>query len=211
VTALIPVAADRESTTPESDKRLLFECEVAPLRDVLYRVACQLTSNGADAENLLQDTMLKAYSAFGSFAHRNRVKAWLVRIMRNIWIDGYRWSERRPAEWLTGNFADWERDAYDRHNTTSRASVSTHFVVPSSVADVRQVIKALPESLGRALYYAYVEDFPYKEIARIEDIPVGTVMWRLYRGRRQLRGLLVEHSPESCIAVIAEEVERHEQ
>ncbi|HXO50494.1 MAG TPA: sigma-70 family RNA polymerase sigma factor, partial [Mycobacterium sp.] len=151
-----------------------------------------------DAEDLVQQTMVKAYSRFSSYRSDTHLKAWLVRIMRNTWIDDHRRNNARPLEHLTGDVGDWEERAYERHAGSGRDTVEGRVIESSVELEVRRAVRQLPIDLRTVIYYAYVEGLPHKQIAEIEAIPVGTVMSRLYRARQQLRGLLVETLPASA-------------
>jgi RNA polymerase sigma-70 factor, ECF subfamily len=166
--------------------RRRFEDEVAPLRSTLQRVARQWSKNADDAEDLVQDTMVRAYSGFPAVRSRTHMKAWFIRIMRNIWIDDYRRGQRRPTECLTGDVGDWQWDGQCRNALQRRDAVEGLLIETTLQAEVRDASRSVPEDLRRALYYAYVEGRPYKEIARLESIPLGTVMSRRYRTRRNL-------------------------
>jgi RNA polymerase sigma-70 factor (ECF subfamily) len=167
------------------------------LHDGLFGIARQLTSNVVDAEDLVQQTMVKAYSRFSSYRSDTHLKAWLVRIMRNTWIDDHRRNKARPLEHLTGDVGDWEERAYERHAGSGRDTVEDRVIESSVELEVRRAVRQLPLDLRTVIYYAYVEGLPHKQIAEIEAIPVGTVMSRLYRARKQLHGLLVETLPVS--------------
>jgi len=187
-----------DTLTSETYLRRLFEDEAIPLHDSLFGIARQLTSNVADAEDLVQQTMVKAYSSFSSYQSDTHLKAWLVRIMRNTWIDDHRRNKARPVEHLTGDVGGWEERAYERHAGTGRDTVEGRVIESSVELEVRRAVRQLPLDLRTVIYYAYVEGLPHKQIAEIEAIPVGTVMSRLYRARQQLRGLLVETLPVSA-------------
>lgn len=173
-----------------------FEQIATPLLGTLYRVAWRLTGNTTDAEDLLQDTMVRAYTAFPALQDQTFMKAWFVRIMRNIWIDDYRRSQRRPIEWLTDSIGDSGQYAHMCREYNTRENVERQVFGPTPDNVVTVAFRSLPEDLRRAMYFAYVEGFPYKEIARLERIPVGTVMSRLYRGRRRMRVLLEDFESE---------------
>jgi RNA polymerase sigma-70 factor (ECF subfamily) len=185
---------DSESSSYEADRQALFEQEVFPLQGSLYRMAYRLTRDNADAEDLVQDTMIKAYQNMDSYQPETHVMAWLVRIMQHRFIDNHRRRQRRPPEYLTGDINDWERYAHNYH-ASAGDTVESHFAVCTMTTLVRAAVKQLPEELRFAVYYAYVEGRQYKEIARLQRVPVGTVMSRLYRARRQLRDLLTEWVP----------------
>ena len=166
----------------------------------LYGVARQLTPSPADAEDLLQDTIVKAYSAYHSFQTGTHLRAWLIRIMRNTWIDQHRRRQRRPTEWLTENVDDWEFLADGRHSRFEHDTMDT--------SEIRRAFHRLPDTLRRALYFAYIEGRPYKEIAQLERIPLGTVMSRVHRARRQLRASLAHLEfgvPRSVVTDMTEE------
>ena len=168
------------------------------MRNSLYRIAYRLTRDSADAEDLVQDTMINAYRSMDSYQPDTHVMAWLVRIMQHRFIDNHRSRQRRPSEYLTGDITDWERYGQDYHTASAGNTVESRFVVCALTTRVRAAVQQLPEELRFAVYYAYVEGRQYKEIARLQRVPVGTVMSRLYRARRQLRDLLIEWGPTSC-------------
>jgi len=180
-----------------ADMRRQFELTAAPLFVTLHRIAWKLTGNASDAEDLLQDTMVKAYSAFPALQTQDHMKAWFVRIMRNIWIDDYRRNQRRPIEWLSGDVGHSGMYADVSCPQSTRDAVEGQLIGASLDSEVRNAFRSLPEDLRRAMYYAYVEGFPYKEIAQMESIPVGTVMSRLSRARRRMRDLLGDRVPSA--------------
>jgi RNA polymerase sigma-70 factor (ECF subfamily) len=186
-------------TTPlastDTELRRQFEHTTAPLLTTLHRIARRMTGNAADAEDLLQDTLVKAYIGFPALKTQTHMKAWFVRIMRNIWIDHYRRSQRRPAECLTGDMAEWEWITDARQAFQRRDGVETLAIGSPLRSEVKHVMQSLSDDLSRALYYAYVEGRPHKEIAQLECIPLGTVMSRLHRARQQSRQLLTEQPP----------------
>jgi RNA polymerase sigma-70 factor, ECF subfamily len=191
----------------DTELRRQFEHITAPLHTTLYRIARRMTGNAADAEDLLQDTMVKAYIGFPALQTQTPVKAWFVRIMRNIWIDDYRRSQRLPAECLTGDMAEWEWITDARHAFQRRDGVETLVIGSSLRSEMKHAMQSLSEDLSRALYYAYVEGRPYKEIAQLECVPLGTVMSRLHRARHQSRQLLTERlSPSNSEAHTAKPI-----
>ena len=189
---------DSDFRSSETDPQALFEQEVLPLRDSLYRIAQRLTRDRADAEDLVQDTMVNAYRSMGSYKSNTHIMAWLMRIMQHRLIDNHRRRQCRPSEYLIGDINDWQRYGYDHHVASTHDAVESRFAVNILTAQVRAAVQQLPEDLRSAVYYAYVEGRQYKEIARLQRVPVGTVMSRLYRARRQLRELLTEWMPSSC-------------
>jgi RNA polymerase sigma-70 factor (ECF subfamily) len=168
------------------DPSARFVRDVLPLVDQLYRAARRYTRSAADAEDLVQETMVKAYAGFHNFTAGTNVRAWLFRILTNTWITSYRTAQRRPDEVLAADVPDgWPSGA-------GQPSAELAALEAMGDDEVRDALQALPEGGRLVVYYADVEGFRYKEIAEILDIPLGTVMSRLHRGRANLRALLVD-------------------
>jgi RNA polymerase sigma-70 factor (ECF subfamily) len=183
-----PVGPPQRTTNGELTAR--FERDVIPLRAPLYRRAMRLTRNRADAENLLQDTMLSAYVGFHLFKEGTNLNAWLHRILTNNYIDTYRRTLRQPVVYLRAEMTDELLATNVAHSSTGLRSAEDEALDTLPDTEVKTAMKALPEQFRLAVYYADVQDLKYGQIAEIMHIPKGTVMSRLHRGRRQLRRLL---------------------
>ena len=185
-------AADSPSHTYETDADLAvrFERDAIPLLDHLYRGALRLTGNRSAAEDLLQETMLSAYTGFRSFHEGTNLKAWLYRILTNTYINTHRAKKRRPPEHPTDAITDRQLAAQANHSSAGLRSAEVEAIEALPDTEITKALQALGQHVRMVVYYADVEGFSYKEIAEIMDSPVGTVTSRLHRGRRRLRYLL---------------------
>ena len=164
----------------------------------LYTAALRMTRNPADAEDLVQETYLKAYRAFGTFQAGTNLKAWLYKILTNTFINSYRSRKRRPEQtelddvedlYLYRRLGGLEAAAAGR---SAEEEVLEHF----TESDVKRAIETLPDQFRMAVLLADVEGFSYKEIAEILEVPIGTVMSRLHRGRKALQKALFDFGME---------------
>ncbi len=181
-----------QNCAPPEDLAVRFERATLPLLDQLYRAARRYTTSHADAEDLLQETMLKAYAGFGGFNDGTNVKAWLYRIMTNTWINSYRAKQRRPVEVLGEAVTDAQLVAGAQHSSAGMPSAELQALQRMGDSEVVDALEALPVEHRIVIFYADVEGLRYKEIAQITGWPLGTVMSRLHRGRCHLRRLLVD-------------------
>ncbi|ANI40010.1 sigma-70 family RNA polymerase sigma factor [Mycolicibacterium vaccae] len=177
------------------DQRERFVREAWPVVDQLYRAALRYTHNHADAEDLAQETMLKAYRNYAQFTSGTNIRAWLFRILVTTWINRYRRTQRRPDEVLTERIAELEFSSAVRRSSISSASAELLALESLVDEDVKAALAGLTEGQRMAVFFVDVEGFRYAEVADLLDIPLGTVMSRLHRGRRALRQALVEQAP----------------
>ncbi|MGV0813875.1 sigma-70 family RNA polymerase sigma factor [Mycolicibacterium boenickei] len=174
---------------PTSDAELAarFTREASPLFDALARRARRLTRNDADAEDLLQDTLLHAYAGFRTFQEGTNLAGWLFRILHNRWVSTHRRKQRRPAEVTVDDFTDLDLTRAAAHTASGLQSAEAQVLNDLPDDDVREALAALPQGFTTALYYAEVQGYTYAETAEIMNIPIGTVMSRVSRGRQRLR------------------------
>ena len=184
--------------------RELFEQQAIPFMDQLYGAALRMTRNPADAGDLVQETFVKAFAAFKNFQQGTNLKAWLYRILTNTFINSYRKKQRDPYQGTIDELEDWQLGGAEsltqgRSARSAEAEAIDH--LPDSA--VKDALQSIPEDFRLAVYFADVEGFSYQEIADIMKTPVGTVMSRLHRGRRLLRGILADYAQERGLTLSA--------
>jgi len=195
-----PATPDPEAAAAPNEVRDLFEEQAMQYMDQLYAAAMRMTKNPADAADLVQETFVKAYTAFGQFQQGTNLKAWLYRIQTNTFINNYRKNQRNPYQGTIDDLEDWQlggAESVTQHTSTRSAEAEAIDHLPDSA--VKDALQSIPEDFRLAVYFADVEGFSYQEIADIMKTPVGTVMSRLHRGRRLLRGLLAEYASDRGI------------
>ena len=189
-----------------------FSDDAMPLMGSLYSAALRMTRNPADAEDLVQETYLKAYRGYGGFTEGTNLKAWLYRILTNTYINIYRAKQRRPDETELDEGED--PYLYQRLGGLEAAQMSRsaedELMDWFTDAEVKTALESLPEQFRMAVLLADVEGFSYKEIAEILDIPIGTVMSRLHRGRKALQKRLYDFAAERGLAPPGETPEDRE-
>jgi len=183
----------RSKAAPPDDPALKerFERDVLPLLPNLYSAALRLTRNPSDAEDLVQEAYLRAFRGFSGFEEGTNLRAWMYRILTNTFINTYRKKQREPVTVQEDDLEDWY--LYDKLGETGvEPSAEAEVLRRMPDEDVQRALEDLPEGFRLAVLLADVEGFAYKEIAEILDIPIGTVMSRLHRGRRALEKALWE-------------------
>ncbi len=190
-----PGELDVAAETPE-ERVARFEAEALPFLDQLYSAALRTTRNPADAEDLVQETYAKAFAAFHQYRPGTNLKAWLYRILTNTYINSYRKKQRQPLESDAAEIQDYQLARAESHTSRGLRSAETEALDHLPDSDVKRALAEIGEDFRLAVYLADVEGFSYKEIAEIMDTPIGTVMSRLHRGRRQQRHLLTDYARE---------------
>lgn len=199
----IPAADDGSRIDPkaetDTERRARFERDAMQYLDQLYSGALRMTRNPEDAEDLVQEAFARAYSSFHQYKPGTNLRAWLFRILTNTYINIYRKRQRRPQEADGDGLEDWQMARAAEHTSTGLRSAETEALDYLPDSDVKNALAEISEDFRIPVYLADVEGFAYKEIADILEVPIGTVMSRLHRGRRSLRELLTDYAADRGI------------
>ena len=178
-----------------ADRTIRFERDALAFMDQLYAAALRYTKNPEDARDLVQDTYLKAFTSFHQFEEGTNLRAWLYRVLTTTFINSYRKDQRRP-QIAQGELEDWQVAEAQSHTSDLGKSAEVEALENLPDSDIKKALQEIPEEFRMVVYLADVEGFSYKEIAEIVEIPAGTVMSRLSRGRKQLREKLATYAKE---------------
>ena len=180
--------ADARALNLSGEDKERFQQEALPLLDSLYGAALRMTRNPSDAEDLVQETMLRAYRAFDRFEPGTNLKAWLFRILTNAYINTYRKRQREPQKVSSDDVEEFDLYRELKNHDPQFAETPESLVLDNLVdSDILEAIEQLPDQFRLAVVLSDIEGFTYAEMADIMDVPMGTVMSRLHRGRKALQ------------------------
>ncbi len=179
-------------TREETQKQQDFNEEMLPHLDAVYNFALKLTANENDAEDLVQDTIVKAFRFFSSYEKGTNAKGWLFRILKNSYINNYRKESKRPARVDYDEIEPfYETIRSEQSNTTDLESTMFGAMMDD---DISTALSRLPEDFRTVVLLCDVESFSYEEIANMLDVPIGTIRSRLHRGRNLLKAELSDYA-----------------
>lgn len=181
-----------ELTDKEIKKQSDFNEEILPHLDALYNFGLRLTADPNDAEDLVQDTIVKAYRFFSSYEKGTNAKAWLFRILKNSYINNYRRKSKKPQEVDYDEVATFYETVRDERTDTSDLEDKMFRELIDD--DLSRALDSIPEDFRTVVLLCDVEDFTYEEIANMLDVPIGTIRSRLHRGRNLLKAELMEYA-----------------
>lgn len=173
-----------------------FEQQALPLMQQLYGAALRWTRNPSDAEDLVQETFAKAFTAWSQFQQGTNLKAWLYRIMTNTHINMYNKRAKDQAKGGLDELEDWQLGAAESLTSQNSRSAELEAIDNMPSETIKRALNEIPEEFRMVVYYAAVDDLPYSEIAEIMQTPVGTVMSRLHRGKKLLKKLLADYAKQ---------------
>jgi len=194
----IKTPAQLLATETVVERTARFERDAMQYTNQLYAAALRYTKDPHNAQDLVQDTYAKAFTSFHQFEPGTNLKAWLYRILTTTFINTYRKDQRRPLL-SDGEVEDWQLAASASHTSDQGKSAEDEVLENLPDGEVKRALQEIPEEFRLAVFYADVEGYSYKEIAEILEIPSGTVMSRLHRGRKLLRVLLHDYAKERGI------------
>lgn len=189
--------AETNTAADTRELRERFTADAMQYVDQLYAAALRMSRNSADAEDLVQETYMKAFASYHQFTEGTNLKAWLYRILTNTYINLYRKRQREPQQSQGETVEDWQLAQAGEHDAVGLRSAEAEALSALPNTEVREALNELSEDFRMVVYYSDVEGFAYKDIAEILDIPMGTVMSRLHRGRRILREKLLDYAREN--------------
>lgn len=195
--SLVPMS----SLPSPSAKSVLFEEQAMQYIDKLYAHAMRKTSNRVDANDLVQETYLKAFAAFDQYQQGTNLKAWLHRILENTYINQYRKQQKQPFYAPLDDLEDWQLGDAESRTAMASRSAEAEAIDHLPASAVKDALHSIPEDFRIAVYLVDVEGYSYQEVAEIMETPTGTVMSRLHRGRRLLREQLADYAREQGIGL----------